>query len=240
MKVVGFNGSPRKYGNTARLLEAALAGARMAGAETVRVDLYDYEIRPCLGCLSDVEEACKLPCVIRDGMDVIYRLIEESDGLILATPIFWFNVSGVVKNLIDRMTAFENMIHHVGRSVVEGKAAGVIAVGNEQGGAMVTANLLLTLNSMGFAIPPWGFAYYTDKGDALEDEAAVLDSVNVGLAVAEAAKTSAKRPWYRNDVPLEEVVDEVRRRIRAFEEEQKGERGPLRTWWLSGERSGQA
>ncbi len=227
MKVVGFNGSPRKYGNTARLLEAALAGARIAGAETVRVDLYDYEIRPCLGCLSDVEEACRIPCVIRDGMDEIYRLIEESDGIIIATPIYWFNMSGVVKNLIDRMTAFENMIHHVGRSLVEGKAAGVIAVGNEQGGAMVTANLLLTLNSMGFAIPPWGFAYYTDKGDALEDEAAVLDSVNVGLLVAEIASSTAGRPWYRNDVDLAGIVKEVRKRVGELEEAQRPERKPL-------------
>lgn len=227
MKVVGFNGSPRKYGNTARLLEAALAGARIAGAETVRVDLYDYEVRPCLGCLSDVEEACRIPCVIRDDMDRIYRLIEESDGIIIATPIYWFNVSGVVKNLIDRMTAFENMIHHVGRSLVEGKAAGVIAVGNEQGGAMVTANLLLTLNSMGFAIPPWGFAYYTDKGDALEDEAAVLDSVNVGLLVAEIASSTAGRPWYRNDVDLTGIVEEVRKRIGELEEAQRPERKPL-------------
>ncbi len=227
MRIVGFNGSPRKYGNTARLLEAALAGARIAGAEAVRVDLYDYEIRPCLGCLSDVEEACRIPCVIRDGMDEIYGLIEESDGIIIATPIYWFNVSGVVKNLVDRMTAFENMIHHVGRSLVEGKAAGVIAVGNEQGGAMVTANLLLTLNSMGFAIPPWGFAYYTDKGDALEDEAAVLDSVNVGLLVAEIASSTARRPWYRSDIDLAGIVEDVRRRIGELEGAQRPERRPL-------------
>jgi len=230
MKIVGVNGSPRKYGNTARLLEAALAGARMAGAETVRIDLYDYEVRPCLGCLSDREEACKVPCVIRDGMDRIYRLIEESEGLVLATPVYWFNVSGVVKNMIDRMTVFENMIHHVGRSLVEGKAAGVIAVGNEQGGAMVVANLMLTLNSMGFAIPPWGFAYYTDRGDVLEDEAAVLDAVNVGLAVARIARGTAGEEWYRNDVSLEEVVAEVRRKIAKFEEEQYPGRKPLLDW----------
>lgn len=213
MRILGFNGSPRSYGNTAKMLELALEGARLNGATVERVDLYAYNILPCAGCLSDEELACKIPCKIRDDMDKIYRKIDEADGIIFATPVYWFNLSGVMKNLIDRMTVYENMIHHVGRSLVEGKVAGVIAAGNEEGGAMVVANLMITLNSMGFLIPPWSFAYFTKMGDVLEDKNAVLDAINVGIVVAKAVMGARGKEWYTVDLPVDEIVRRVKERI---------------------------
>lgn len=220
MKIIGLNGSPRRYGNTSKMLEIALETAKTLGASVERIDLYRYRIKPCAGCLSDDEPVCRLPCKIRDDMEIIYRKIQESDGVIFATPVYWFNVSGVMKNLIDRITVFENMIHHVGRSLVEGKVAGIIAAGNEEGGAMVVANLMITLNSMGFLIPPWSFAYYTKIGDVLEDKNALYDSANVGVVVVKAIRRLGGEEWYTTDLPLGKIVDAVRRRIsKMFEED---------------------
>lgn len=61
VKVLGINASARRYGGTAKLLHLALEAARREGAETELIHLYDYEIRPCLGCLSDFQEACRPP-----------------------------------------------------------------------------------------------------------------------------------------------------------------------------------
>ena len=73
MKILALNGSARKSGNTAALLEAACEGARAAGAETELIDLYDVDFHGCRGC-----EACKRlgspgfgSCAVRDGLSDI-------------------------------------------------------------------------------------------------------------------------------------------------------------------------
>ena len=197
VKVLGINGSPRKYGETFKLLLLALKAAEDEGAKTESVNLYDLDIKPCIGCLSDEQLACRYPCIYEDDMRKLYDKILEADALIIATPIYWFSPSGVVKNFIDRLTVFENMIYITGRSWVEGKVAGFIAVGNDSGSIQVIANLMATLNAMGFIIPPWAMAYFNAKGDVLEDEGSVMDALNVGRIVAITAKIVKEvKEWY--------------------------------------------
>ena len=114
VNVLLINGSPRKYGGTFKLLKVAEAGVIDAGGEVKWIHLVDYSIKPCIGCVSDDQKLCKFPCIIKD--DEFNKLGEEilkADGLIIATPIYWYNVSPLVKNLVDRMTSFENMILHL-------------------------------------------------------------------------------------------------------------------------------
>ncbi|RLE76852.1 MAG: flavodoxin family protein [Thermoprotei archaeon] len=195
-------GTPRKYGNTAKIAEIAAEGARSEGANVDKIFLVDYDIKPCIGCVSDDQYACRYPCVIDDDMRKIYDMILKCDGLIIATPIYWYSPSGIVKTFIDRLTVFENMIYIDGKSWVEGKAAGVIAVGNDSGSIELIANLYATLNSMGFVIPPWGLAYYQELGDILENDNACMDAFNVGRVVTLMAKILKREKiekWYVSD-----------------------------------------
>jgi len=197
VKVLGINGSPRKYGETFKLLLLALKAAEDEGAKTELVNLYDLDIKPCIGCLSDEQVACRYPCIYEDDMRKLYDKILEADALIIATPIYWFSPSGVVKNFIDRLTVFENMIYIAGKSWVEGKVAGFIAVGNDSGSIQVIANLMAALNAMGFIIPPWAMAYFNAKGNVLEDEGSVMDALNVGRIVTITAKVVKEvKEWY--------------------------------------------
>ncbi|RLG77287.1 MAG: flavodoxin family protein [Thermoprotei archaeon] len=219
VKILGIDGSPRPYGNTRKALLLALEGAKREGADVEVLELYKLRVEPCLGCVSDDIKACRYPCPIDDDMKHVYEKVLKSDGIIVATPIYWYNVSGPVKNFIDRLTVFENMIFIDGRSWVEGKVAGFIAVGNDTGAIAVIQNLMSVFNSMGFAIPPWSLAYYTLQGDILEDEKAVLDSVNVGRAVAllaEVLKGCARPPkvWYRADKEYRSFSRLVARKIK--------------------------
>jgi len=219
VKILGVDGSPRPYGNTRKALLLALEGAKREGVETEIIELYKLRIEPCLGCVSDDIKACRYPCPIDDDMKLVYEKVLKSDGIVIATPIYWYNVSGPLKNFIDRLTVFENMIFIDGRSWVEGKVVGFIAVGNDTGAIAVIQNLMSVFNSMGFAIPPWSLAYYTLQGDILEDERAVLDSVNVGRAVALLAKIlkeGARPPdvWYRADEEYRVFATSVARKIK--------------------------
>ncbi len=197
VRVLGVSGSPRPYGNTERLLRVALEAARAEGAEVELTRLYDYNLGHCIGCLSDVQEACQLPCVLEDDGGEIYEKVESSDGIILATPVYWFMPSSATKVFIDRLTAFENMIVVGKENPLEGKVCGVIAVGNDEGAVMAASQLVMALNQMGVAVPPWGVAYFVGQGDALGSERAVLDAANVGVCVARAARLlRGGGPWY--------------------------------------------
>jgi len=204
IKVLAINASPRKYGNTFKLLQVAVEAAKKEGAQVEVIHLYDYNIKPCIGCVSDDQLACRYPCVIEDddGREILKKVL-DSDALIIATPVYWYGPSGQLKNLIDRLTAFENMIFIDGRSWVEGKVAAFIAVGADSGNLMTIAYLMSVLNSMGFVIPPWALAYYMGTGNALEEESSVLDAANIGKLVAEFAnvmKKSGKKVWYDSKI----------------------------------------
>ena len=103
MKVLGIFGSPRKGGNTTLLLEEALKGAEAEGAEIERLHVTDFKITPCWEC-----QGCEKTgaCVIQDDMTTIYPKLLEADVIILASPIFFYGVTGWAKALVDRCQTF--------------------------------------------------------------------------------------------------------------------------------------
>lgn len=211
--ILGINGSPRKYGNTFKLLSIAIKVAEHYGAYTEVIHLYDYEIKPCIGCLSDIQEACQYPCVISDDMREIYDKILKANGLIIATPVYWYAPSSQMKNFIDRITIFENMIFISGKCLLEGKVAGIIAVGNDSGTIQVISNLYAVLNSMGITIPPWALAYYHEKGDVLDKKSTILDAANMGRNIVMMCTNTNPKEWYLcneiNEI-LEEIIEQVK------------------------------
>jgi len=223
-QVLVFVASPREYGSTTKLALVAAKGVQDAGGEAEFIYLYDYVIKPCIGCVSDNAKYCKYPCIISDDdfNEIAERLI-RSDGFVLATPAYWYAPSGVLKNFIDRLTALENMIFHGERSLLEGKAAGFIVAGADSGVFMTVAYLMSVVNSMGVIIPPWSMAY-THSPDPLQDNKAVRDAYNVGYLLVEtikALRTYGVHIGYKPDVDLEELVKLVKSYMRHLESEKE-------------------
>jgi len=100
MLVTGFIGSPRKQGNTDHLVGTILQGASEKGADTDTVYLNDLSIRECQACMRCKEEAIR--CAVEDDMQGLYPIIESSDALILGSPIYMGNITGIMKTFIDR------------------------------------------------------------------------------------------------------------------------------------------
>ena len=97
--IVAIYGSPRRNGNTAKLLREAVAGARAAGARVDEIVLRDLKMSPCLeiySCKQDGE------CRIRDDFQKVRDLVLSCGGLMLASPIFYYTVSAHTKILMDR------------------------------------------------------------------------------------------------------------------------------------------
>lgn len=98
IRIAGIIGSPRKRKNSDVLVQQMLDGCRSEGALIEKIYLKNLEIKPC--------QAHKIQdgkgCMVRDGMDVIYKVFEEIDGLILGTPVYYNSVSAQMKLMIDR------------------------------------------------------------------------------------------------------------------------------------------
>jgi multimeric flavodoxin WrbA len=99
LKIAAIMGSPRRGGNTEILLDAFLSGAVEGEAEVDKISVGELEIAPCAECL-DCETTGE--CVIRDGMDEIYRRLLEADRIVIASPIFFYGLPAQLKALIDR------------------------------------------------------------------------------------------------------------------------------------------
>lgn len=99
MKVLGVVGSRRTNGNTSTIVSEVLKGSKSHGASTEVLFLGNYNIKPCTGC-----EGCKdsFNCVINDDFQQIVSKLVESDGIILGSPTYWYNVSGDMKIFLDR------------------------------------------------------------------------------------------------------------------------------------------
>jgi multimeric flavodoxin WrbA len=103
--VLVVSSSPRRDGNSSRLADAALEGAREAGhaAELVRVDDHvAHFLRDCRRCRDASGR-----CTIDDGFEALLRdSVLPADGIIFATPIYWYGMSGQLKTFFDRMFCF--------------------------------------------------------------------------------------------------------------------------------------
>ena len=103
MKITAFNGSPRaERGNTHIMVESFLDGAREAGAETEYILLARHKINHCLGCFT-----CwiKTPgkCVHNDDMKDLLPKFYNTDIVVCATPLYVDNVTGLMKDFMDRL-----------------------------------------------------------------------------------------------------------------------------------------
>jgi len=181
MKIVGILGSPRKGGNTETLLDLALGEAREKGVVTEKIALGDKSIAPCDGCRGCMETG---KCVIEDDAQEIYRVMLESDGIIWATPIYFWCMTSQTKTLIDRTYALT-----FPKLQLANKVGGLILVAGSRG-CMNTANIFhqyFLYNHMFLAEFAWGYA--STKGEIKKNTLAInmtLEMVHQMMALVNA------------------------------------------------------
>ncbi|MCK9431949.1 MAG: flavodoxin family protein [Candidatus Omnitrophica bacterium] len=105
MKVIAFNGSPRKEWNTATLLKKALEGAASQGAQTEFVQLYELDYQGCISCFACKEKGGESygRCVVQDDLKPVFDRIEKADALIFGSPIYLGNITGQTQSFLERL-----------------------------------------------------------------------------------------------------------------------------------------
>ncbi len=101
-KIIVISTSLRHGSNSDMLADQFVEGAKAAGNKVEKISLADKNIQFCKGCL-----ACQKlgRCVINDDVNAIMAKVMESEVVVWATPIYYYEMSGQMKTLIDRMNA---------------------------------------------------------------------------------------------------------------------------------------
>jgi multimeric flavodoxin WrbA len=104
-KVLIVTASPRPRGNSTLLAAEAARGAGEAGAEVRIVSLAGLSLNPCRAC-----DRCRKPgaegCVQKDDFETLHDDLKVADALLIASPVYWFTMSGQAKTFMDRLYVF--------------------------------------------------------------------------------------------------------------------------------------
>ena len=169
MKVTAFNGSPRKDGNTSRLIHQVFAVLKGEGIETELVQVGGNLIHGCTACCQCFEKKDGRCDIQNDIVNDCVQKMRESDGIILASPTYYTDVTSELKALIDR-AGYVSAAN--GRFLKRKVGAALVAV--RRGGAVHafdTMNHLFLITEM--IIPGscyWNMGIGRDKGDVEKDE----------------------------------------------------------------------
>jgi multimeric flavodoxin WrbA len=189
MKVLGIYGSPRKGGNSDRLLDEALKAARAAGADVGVVYCRDFKISGCLECGGCDKTG---QCVVKDDMQQVYPMLVEADAIILSSPMFFYAITSQAKALIDRAQALwsKRMLEKTPeqRKNYDSGKGYLIAVGATKGktlfdGSMKTAQYFFDALDMSYEGGVFAKAMER-KGDVEQAAAALQDAYDLGKKAA--------------------------------------------------------
>jgi multimeric flavodoxin WrbA len=131
MKTVAFNGSGRKDGNTAILLQVVLDELAREGIETELIQLAGNPLQGCIACYKCFQNKDKKCAVTNDKLNEYLGKMVEADGILLGSPVYYADASASIKALIERcgLVSLANgglYTHKVGASVAAVRRAGAI------------------------------------------------------------------------------------------------------------------
>ena len=192
MKVLAINGSARKDGNTAILINAVFGELSKAGIETEMVQLSGKIIEPCKACW-----ACggRKNCVHKkDLFQEIFGKITQADGIILGSPVYTANVSANMQAFLERasvvadMNRNENLFQHkVGASVTAARRGGALNALDAMNHFFMLQNMFVVGSSY------WPIAYGQMPSDVQKDEEGIETMKNLGRNMAYLLKALEER-----------------------------------------------
>jgi multimeric flavodoxin WrbA len=169
MKVVAFNGSIRKDGNTSLLIDHVSVELEKEGIKTEKIWIGGGKLHGCIACGKCFENRDRTCAVKNDDLNSYLEKMIEADGIILGSPTYFGNVSPELKMLIDRA----GMVSIANNSMLRRKA-GAAVVSVRRGGGTDTFHAINNFFFLNQIIIPgsiyWNFAFGLDKGDVEKDD----------------------------------------------------------------------
>lgn len=189
MKVVAFNGSPRKDGNTHHLINKVFAALNQEGIDTELVQVGGNLIHGCVACYQcSVNKDGR--CVQDDIVNTWIEKMRTADGIILASPTYFADITPELKTLIDRsgFVARSNgsfLKRKVGAAVVAVRRAGGMHAFDSINHFFLIQQMLIAGSSY------WNLGVGRDKGDVEKDEEGIRTMTALGENMAWLLKKTA-------------------------------------------------
>lgn len=168
MRVVAFNGSPNKEGNTWNALKMVTAELEAEGIETEIVHVGNKAIRGCAACYQCVKiknEQCVLP---GDSVNEWIQKMKQADGIILGSPVHYSAIGGTMKSFLDRAffvtSVNDGMLRHkVGTSVVAVRRSGGLPTFDQLNNFLNYAEMLIPTSNY------WNVIHGRAPGEVVQD-----------------------------------------------------------------------
>lgn len=168
MKVVAFNGSPNREGNTWHALQMVTAELGQEGVDTEIVHVGNKAIKGCVACgmcMKNKNEQCVLP---EDEVNGWIQKMKGADGIILGSPVHYAAMGGTMKSFLDRAfyvtSVNEGMLRHkVGASVVAVRRSGGLPAFDQLNNFLMYAEMLIPTSNY------WNVIHGTRPGEVTRD-----------------------------------------------------------------------
>lgn len=186
-KILAFNGSPHRNGNTSIALKEVIEVLNREGIDTELIQIGGVKITPCMGCRMCWETKNER-CVI--GGDIVNELIakmKESDGFIIGSPVYTSNVTAEVKAFMDRT----NFVAKANGNIFKGKIGAAVVVATKTGAtfAYSAINFMFGISQMiTVGSTYWNSAFGKQPGDVLNDVEGIESLHVLGSNIAELIK----------------------------------------------------
>jgi len=177
MKVIAFNGSARKDGNTELLLKTVAAELEAEGIKTELYPLSGKKIHGCVACYKCFEKKNRRCAVDKDAANECIEKMLEADGILLGSPTYFADISTEMKALIDRagMVSRANgdmLTRKIGAAVVVARRGGAIHAFDSMNHFFLISQMIIPGSNY------WNMGFGRDKGDVAKDEEA-LQTMNI-------------------------------------------------------------
>ena len=183
MYVIAFNGSPNKDGNTDRLIRYALDEIEKAGIKTNIIHVGGKPVHGCLGCVKCVENQDRACSITTDIVNSCIKEMIQADGIIIASPTYFADMTAETKALIDR----SGFVTRVNGNLLSRKAGAAISVAR-RAGAVCTVDAIqhfFTINDMiTIGSTYWNMALGLAPGDVDADAEGIETMKRLGQNMA--------------------------------------------------------
>ncbi len=180
MKVIGFNGSPRKDGNTSILFNHVFRELEKEGIETELVQLSAKEIHGCIACYKCFENKDQQCAVKSDAANEYIGMMTKAQGIILGSPVYFIDVTPEMKALIDR----SGFVSRANGGMYRNKVGAVVAAFRRSGAMHAIDTMNHFLLSQEIFIVGRAIGVGRDKGEVEKDEEGMQLAKTLGQRMA--------------------------------------------------------
>ncbi len=172
MKVVAFNGSPNKEGNTYQAIKLVIDELEKEGIQTEVIQVGSQSVRGCIACgkcIANKNEECVLP---GDKVNEWIQKMKNAEGIIFGSPVHYSSIGATMKAFLDRafyVTGINNgmLRHKVGAAVVAVRRSGGIPAFSQLNNYLCYSEMFIPTSNY------WNVIHGTRPGEALQDEEGV-------------------------------------------------------------------